>query len=84
MNLSTLLKVHANKQPDHEALVSPSERVSYREWDERVNRMANGLRNLGFKEGDKLIIHLPNVPEFLYLYMAAIRRKDWPSRSMRS
>ena len=24
MNLSTLLKVHANKQPDHEALVSPS------------------------------------------------------------
>ena len=75
MNLSTLLKVHANKQPDHEALVSPSERVSYREWDERVNRMANGLRNLGFKEGDKLIIHLPNVPEFLYLYMAAIRLK---------
>ncbi len=75
MNLSTLLRTHANKQPDHEALVSPHERVSYKEWDERVNRVANGLRNLGFKEGEKIIIHLPNVPEFLYLYMAAVRLK---------
>ncbi|WP_188207589.1 class I adenylate-forming enzyme family protein [Alkalibacillus aidingensis] len=75
MNISSLLVDQSRKYPKHEALVTPQERISYQKWNERVNRVANRLKDLGMTPGDKLIIHMPNVPEFMYLYLAVIRLK---------
>ncbi|GAA0468550.1 long-chain-fatty-acid--CoA ligase [Alkalibacillus silvisoli] len=75
MNISELLAYQSRKYPDHEALVSPHVRISYQEWDEQVNRIANRLKELGFKEGNKLVVHMPNVPEFMSLYVAVLRIK---------
>ncbi|WP_027965220.1 class I adenylate-forming enzyme family protein [Halalkalibacillus halophilus] len=75
MNLSQLLYEQAEKRPNQEAIVSGGERITYQEWNQNVNRVANALKKSGFQHGDKLIIHLPNVSEFMYLYLAAIRLK---------
>ena len=34
-------------------------RVSYRELHQRVCRLANGLRSLGVKKGDRVVIYMP-------------------------
>ncbi|NIK11838.1 class I adenylate-forming enzyme family protein [Alkalibacillus almallahensis] len=75
MNLSELLAHQARKFPEHEALVAQQSRFSYKQWDDSVNAIANKLTQLGFQPGDKLIIHMPNVPEFMMLYIAVIRLK---------
>jgi crotonobetaine/carnitine-CoA ligase len=41
---------------------------TYREFDEQVNRTANMLLDLGVRKGDKVNLHLPNRPEFLFLW----------------
>lgn len=40
MNLPNLLAHHARKFPDKEAIVTPTERLTYKEWDRCVNKLA--------------------------------------------
>ena len=50
------------------ALMTPRERVTYDQLDERVNRVGNALEALGVAKGDKVCLMLPNIPEFLYTW----------------
>lgn len=61
--------------PDREALVgiSPVDgetRDTYAALQRKVNRLALHLLRLGFRPLDRVIMQLPNIPEFLYLYFA--------------
>ncbi|MGM8215876.1 class I adenylate-forming enzyme family protein [Bacillaceae bacterium W0354] len=73
MNVPNLLSVMARKYPEHEGIVTPYERVTYSSWIEQVNRLADSLRVLGIKKGDKVVLHMPNTKEFLYTYFAVQR-----------
>ncbi len=57
--------------PDKPALVFEGKTYSYRQLDETVNRLANGLRTLGVEKGDRVALFLPNIPEFVFGYYAA-------------
>lgn len=46
------------------------ERITYAQMDERVNRVANGLRSLGVGPGDRVCLMLRNCPEFFYSSLA--------------
>lgn len=50
MNIPNLLAVMSRKYPNHEGIVTPSERVTYSEWNEAVNRFAHSLEDLGVKK----------------------------------
>ncbi|MDE0207629.1 MAG: AMP-binding protein [Candidatus Tectomicrobia bacterium] len=50
------------------ALMTPRERITYDQLDERVNRVGNALEALGVSKGDKVCLMLPNIPEFLYAW----------------
>ncbi len=50
------------------ALMTPHERITYAQLDERVNRVGNALEALGVGKGDKVCLMLPNIPEFLYTW----------------
>ena len=50
------------------ALMTPSERITYDQLDDRVNRVGNALDALGVGRGDKVCLMLPNIPEFLYTW----------------
>ena len=62
-----------NRYGDRVALVCDGEHISYREMGEKVNRLALHFINIGLKTYDRMILQLPNEPEFVYTYFAAVK-----------
>ena len=46
---------------------------TYEQFNQMVNRTANGLNQLGIKKGDKVNLHLTNCPEFLFFWLATAK-----------
>jgi len=66
---SELFRRHGQR----EAMVAEGERVTYAELDRRAERLALHLLELGFQPLDRVVVQLPNVAEFVYLYFALQR-----------
>ena len=56
--------------PDNTAVVHGERRYSYRELDERVNRLASRLRADGLRKGDRVAFLCPNIPPMLEAHFA--------------
>ncbi|WP_252502605.1 long-chain-fatty-acid--CoA ligase [Sporosarcina sp. Marseille-Q4943] len=50
---------------DKKAIISDDRVFTYREMNERVNQLSNGLRTLGVKKGDRVAFLAPNSVEML-------------------
>lgn len=65
---------HAKQQPDKVAYIFANERgskkITYRELDEQVSRLAGALERSGIKKGDVVAIYLPMIPEAFYAIFA--------------
>lgn len=66
--LGDLLIRTAQRRPDHEALVLPGERYTYREVADRARRAARSLAALGVRQGDHVGLLMPNCPDFVFLF----------------
>ncbi|WP_433854297.1 (2,3-dihydroxybenzoyl)adenylate synthase [Streptomyces kronopolitis] len=74
--LGGMLRERAAAHPDRLALVDPApERRTwtYRELDERADRLAAGFAARGIARGDRVVLQLPNVGEFLEVAFALFR-----------
>ncbi len=62
----------ATVQPTQDFLIYPdrSLRLTYKDFDERVDRFAKGLIHLGVKKDDKVGVWAKNVPDWLTLMFA--------------
>jgi 2-aminobenzoate-CoA ligase len=61
-------------QGNRECLISPTERLSYADLSERVNRIANVLtRDVGVVPGNRVLLRGPNSPMMVAAYFAIIR-----------
>ena len=49
------------------------ERVNYQQLADRTNRVGNVLRRLGVESGERVLLLLPDTPEFLYCFFGAIK-----------
>ena len=58
------------RAPDKTALVHGSERIGYRALGETVDRLACGFIHAGIRPLDRVVVQLPNIPEFVYTYFA--------------
>jgi 2,3-dihydroxybenzoate-AMP ligase len=58
---------------DQVALIDDSGPVTYRELDERSERLARVLLDIGLRPLDRVIVQLPNTAVFGYLYFALQR-----------
>lgn len=58
----------SEKYPDQTALIYLGERYSYSELREMVRRFATSLSNLGVGLNDKVMIYIPNCPQFLIAF----------------
>ena len=67
------LEETARKYPDHTALIFNNAKITYREYNEAVDRFAAALQGLGVKKGDRVAIHLLNCPQFPIAYYAVLR-----------
>jgi acetyl-CoA synthetase len=65
---------HAKKQPDKVAYIFANEhgskKITYRELDEQVSRLAGAMATAGVKRGDVIAIYLPMIPEAFYAIFA--------------
>ena len=55
---------------------SPDEKsrsISYQELAEEVNKLANALKSLGVKKGDRVCIYMPMIPELSFSLLACAR-----------
>ena len=73
MNISSMVEEHARRNPGWDAVVSEDLTLSWEEFNNRINRLGNALRNLGIKKGDRVALYLPNSPEYLISYFAIAR-----------
>jgi len=67
-----LLAVAANAFPDKAATSFYGNEISFSELRVMALRMANAMADLGVKKGDRVGIHLANMPEYLIMYNAAL------------
>ncbi len=71
--LYDLLRKTAETYPERTAVICGDKRFDYREFSERVDRLANGLRSLGIRKNDKVAILHKNCHRFLETYFAAAK-----------
>lgn len=64
MTLLDLLAHSAGRVPERPAFVFRERRVSYADLQRRALHLAERLRALGVNRGDRVVLMLPNVPEF--------------------
>ena len=58
---------------DRTAVTGPGGTLTYAELLERVRRMASGLRDLGVRPEERVLIYLPDSPDMLALILGAMR-----------
>ncbi|WP_047863978.1 acyl--CoA ligase family protein [Rubrobacter aplysinae] len=66
----SFLRRSAYMFPDKEAVIYGGLRRSYREFEERVNRLASGLGAAGLSKGDRVAFLCPNTPPLLEAHFA--------------
>jgi len=71
--MPAVLEETARKYPDHTALIFNNAEISFREYNEAVDRFAAALQGLGVKKGDRVAVHLLNCPQFPIAYYAVLR-----------
>ena len=71
--LGEILARNARKFPDREALVMEDRRLSYREFNERVNRLAHALTGIGVKKDDKVALLFLNCIEMMECIYATVK-----------
>ncbi|MBI5667642.1 MAG: AMP-binding protein [Chloroflexi bacterium] len=73
MHIGDIITRHARYRPDHVAVVFEEHRLTYRQFNTRLNRLANALLGLGIRKGDKIATIVPNRLEVLDIYWAAAK-----------
>ena len=77
-NLADLFESIADAVPEREALVCGDRRLTYRELDERANRLAYYLASQGISRGDHIGVYLHNCTEYIEASLAAYKIRAVP------
>jgi long-chain acyl-CoA synthetase len=59
--------------PDKIALFFEEKYFTYRQLNQLAGQVANSLRGLGIKRGDRIALFLPNIPEFVISYLGILK-----------
>lgn len=72
-NLGQQLKRWADKYSDNIALVEGEKRLTYKELEDKSEKMAFGFLNMGVKKNDKVVVQLPNSINFVVACFALFK-----------
>lgn len=61
----SFIKRSAFVYPEKTAVIHGDQRITYREFGERVNRLASALKGRGLEKGGRVAVLLPNIPPML-------------------
>ncbi len=71
--LVRFLTESARSYPHRVALIRDGHKITYRQLDELSSRFASGLHELGVEDGDRVMLFLPNVPEYVVAYYGILK-----------
>jgi acyl-CoA synthetase (AMP-forming)/AMP-acid ligase II len=77
-NLADMFECVVDAVPDREALYCEGRTLSYRELDERANRLAHHFQSVGVKAGDHVGCHMMNGTEYLETMIALFKIRAVP------
>ncbi len=72
-NIGRLFKGIADQSPDNNAIIEYDRRITYRELNDRVNQLANGLLDKNLKHGDRIALIARNCAAFLEVELACAK-----------
>jgi long-chain acyl-CoA synthetase len=73
VNIGHYIALNARKHPGKWALTCEDRTYTYREFNQKVNRLAHGLLDLGVKKGEKVALMMKNTDYFPLSYFAAAK-----------
>jgi len=73
VTISEALTRSAKNFPNHTALNYMGKKITYAELDRLVNSFVRALQDLGIREGDKVCVCLPNIPQVIISNLAIFR-----------
>lgn len=68
LNLADCVELSAHLRPEKEAIVFDGLRLTFAELAGAARRVANALRGLGVRRGDRVAMMVPNLPQFPIIY----------------
>jgi 2-aminobenzoate-CoA ligase len=68
-----LVDQNVPKYGDKVAVYFDEQRITYKQLQASVNRVANGLKKLGVEEGDRVMMRMPNIPPIIVCNFAIIK-----------
>lgn len=71
--MGEFLRARAAELPESIAVVGGDARWTYAELDQRADALAAGFQRLGLNPGERVIVQLPNRPEFLSVVFGLFR-----------
>ncbi len=63
----------AQEVPNKDAIIFKDHKISFGQVENITNKLANGLRKIGLKSGDRIALMLPNLPHFVFSYYAVLK-----------
>ncbi len=73
IKIGEALRRSAELWPDSEFVVGMGERITYAEFDARVDSLATGLEQLGIERGDHVANWQTNCPDWILTWLACVR-----------
>jgi len=71
--VTKLLETTTGKYPDAPAIIFKGATLSYRELDDLTDAIAASLTAQGFQKGDRAVIYMPNIPQFVITYYGILK-----------
>ena len=72
VTLEKLIARHGRYRPDHIAVVFGDQRLSWSQFNHRVNQLGNAMQDSGIRKDDKIATALPNSLDLLIIYWATV------------
>jgi long-chain acyl-CoA synthetase len=73
MNVAQNVETAAKLFPEKTAILFEGKEISYSDLNVMANRLANAMQANGIKQGDRVALYLPNIPEFAFCYFATLK-----------
>jgi long-chain acyl-CoA synthetase len=68
-----LLKQSALRYPDKPCTIFNDTTITYRDLEDQVNRLADGLVALGLQKGDRIGLMVGNTPQFVQAFLSTLK-----------
>lgn len=73
MNVANIIQEGVEKNPEKAAIIFEERKIVYGELQSAINRVANGLQDIGLERGDVVSLFLPSLPELIISYLGIVK-----------